>query len=274
VLRIYDFIGTNIYLKSVVQKSSLKSPFAYDWLFSDFGQLLMKLDAHAGRLSELATCENSCATDDAYRLRDLIEEAPTDIPVDQHFRMINTGTIAKYVSKWGQREMVYLGSRFLRPVVRRKRFLHDFPKSYGQKSQRKKLILKGLNLLDACLDADGSIIPGIPTILISSDDVQTLKLLLALVNSKLPFFYIREKYPASSYNQGTTFTKEMINDLPLPEIAVKDRSTLISLADRMLEIKLSNPEADMTTIQQKVDRVVYALYRLTPEEIKIVEGRA
>ena len=49
-------------------------------------------------------------------------------------------------------------------------FFGRFPNSYGSKAIRPKLILKGLSLLDACLDADGSVIPGKTTLMITADD--------------------------------------------------------------------------------------------------------
>jgi type I restriction-modification system DNA methylase subunit len=274
LLRILEVAGTDMRLKSVVEKSNLKPPYTYDWLFSNCGEFLAMMDSHPGRLSERGVCENSCATDDAYRLREFVEEESDAAKHAPYLRMINTGTIGKYVSRWGQREMVYLGSRYLRPVVNRKRFLQAFPKSYGAKSIRKKLILKGLNLLDACLDADGSVIPGIPTLVISSDNTDTLKLLLAIVNSSLAFFYIKEKYPSSSYNQGTTFTKEMLNELPLPKLAPKDEARLVAIVDRILAAKQRDFEADTNSLEREVDKLVYAIYSLTPEEITLVEAEA
>ena len=270
-LRIYGYEGTEVRLKRTIQKDSLKPPYTYDWLFSDYGELLAKLESNRGRLSECSVCENACAVDDAYRLREYVEEAPGNTRPEGYLRIINTGTIGKYVSKWGQREMVYLGARYLHPIVNARRFHQAFPNSYGQKSVRKKLILKGLNLLDACLDPDGTVIPGIPTLLIASDDLETLKLLLALVNSAVAFFYIKEKYPSSSYNEGTTFTKEMLNDLPIPEMSPTDRSKLVSAVDRILAAKRRDTEADVTALEHEVNRLVYNLYGLTPAEIELVE---
>jgi len=274
LLRIYDYVGKEMQLKSVVQKNTLKSPYAYDWLFSNYGELLAHIEGHRVTLSTLGVCENSCATDDAYKLRKLIEEEPKNASQDAYLRIINTGTIGKYVSKWGQREMVYLGSRYSRPAVNRKRFLELFPKSYGKKSVRKKVILKGLNLLDACLDADGNVIPGIPTLLIASDNSEALKLLLAIVNSSVAFFYVKEKYPAWSYNQGTTFTKQMINNLPLPELGSKDRARLVEVVDQILAAKRRDHEADTTALEREINQLVYKLYALTDEEIRIVEEKA
>ena len=270
-LLIYDYKGTELRLKQRVNKSTLKPPYTYDWLFSDCGELLATLDAQPRRLSALGVCENACATDDAYRLREFVEEGTDDNRPDGYLRIINTGTIGKYVSKWGQRGMVYLGARYLRPIVNAKRFREAFPNSYGQKSVRKKLILKGLNLLDACLDSDGTVIPGIPTLMIASDDLATLKLLLALVNSSVAFFYIKEKYPSSSYNEGTTFTKEMLNELPIPEISPADRSKLLSVVDQILAVKRPGAEVRATALEQEVNRLVYNLYGLTQTEIQLVE---
>ncbi len=270
-LRIYDYEGTGVRLKREVCKSSLKPPYAYDWLFSDFVDLLAKLDAHRGTLSELGVCENACATSDAYKLQEFIKEEPRNAVQDKYLRIVNTGTIGKYVCRWGHREMVYLGGRYIRPVVNKADFLGAFRNSYGKKAIKPKLIVKGLNLLDACLDSDGTTIPGKTTLLITSDRLETLKVLLAVVNSTLPFFYLKEKYLASSYNQGTTFTKEMINDLPVPEILPPDRSKLVSAVDRILTAKRSDIRADTTSWEREIDRLVYDLYGLTPKEIKLVE---
>ncbi len=272
-LRIYDYVGRAIGLRRVLQKGSLKPPYAYDWLFSDFTEVLDKISAHGGMLSVYAVCENACATSDAYRLKEFIGEETNQPERKEVLKIINTGTIGRYVSNWGKREMVYLGERYARPVVHRERFLEAFPNSYGRKSIKPKLIVKGLNLLDACLDPDGSVIPGKTTLMITSNDVGTLKLVLALTNSSLAFFYLREKYPASSYNQGTTFTKEMINGLPIPKISQSDRTRLISLVDHIIATKEASLEADTSGLEHEIDQLVYQLYDLTPEEIAIVEGK-
>jgi hypothetical protein len=44
------------------------------------------------------------------------------------------------------------------------------------------------------------------------------------------------------------------------------------LVDRILAAKQRDAEADVSTLEREIDEVVYALYGLTPEEIKIVEG--
>jgi hypothetical protein len=168
--------------------------------------------------------------------------------------------------------MVYLGDRYTRPVVNRKEFVTAFPNTYGKKSVKPKIIIKGLNLLDACLDEDGTIIPGKTTLIVTSDSTADLKLLLAFINSRIAQFYLEERYPASSYNRGITFTKEMLNNLPLPGLSVAERNKLISIVDHILAAKRTDPLADTSSLEADIDRVVYHLYGLTQDEIAIITG--
>lgn len=263
-----------------VPKTFLSPPFAFDHLFSNELNFLTKLDNIEGRLFEIAICENACATDDAYKLKPLIEESSISaLNGRKYMMMVNTGTIGKYHVGWGQREMTYLGKRYLRPVVNKDRFSNLFRNSYSRKSSQPKIIIKGLNLLDACLDRDGAIIPGIPTLIIASNVATKLKLLLAIINSKLAFFYIKERYPSSSYNQGVNFTVDMINNLPIPTIKVGGRETLINLVDQILHVTECSDypqniarQSQVKEYRHQIDQIFYKLYDLSPDEIKSVES--
>jgi hypothetical protein len=43
------------------------------------------------------------------------------------------------------------------------------------------------------------------------------------------------------------------------------------LVDRILAAKQRDPEADVSALEWEIDQLVYALYGLTPAEIKLVE---
>lgn len=277
-VRIYEYTDTAIGQKRIIEKCTLKEPYTYDWFFSGHIELLDKIDASKELLSMIGTCENACATSDAYKLKNFIEELPSRANQDVYYKIINTGTIGKYFPKWGHREMAYLGERYLYPVVNKKRFQAAFRNSYGEKAAKRKIIIKGLNLLDACLDDKAIFIPGKTTLFVTCDDTEALKLLLAIVNSKTALFYIRERYPASSYNQGTTFTKTMINNLPLPKIKSQDRDMIIAIVDQIIAITKDDDylqnlqkQSGVKELEREIDQMVYKLYGLTEEEIRIVE---
>ena len=171
--------------------------------------------------------------------------------------------------------MTYLGEKYLRPVVSKRKFLEVFGnRTYARRSLRSKLLIKGLNLLDVCLDLEGVVIPGIPTLVVVSNEISRLKLFLAILNSKLSIFYIKERYPASSYNQGINFTPDMINNFPIPKITAAEQRPFIRLVERILAVKEVDPSVDTSELEAEIDQLVYNLYGLTDEEVAVVEGRA
>jgi hypothetical protein len=50
------------------------------------------------------------------------------------------------------------------------------------------------------------------------------------------------------------------------------RDCVRRVVDRTLAAKQRDAEADTSALEREIDKLVYALYGLTPEEIKIVEG--
>jgi hypothetical protein len=269
-LEIIEYENNDFVPKRTIDKHTLLTPFALDYLFSENLKILLKIEESKTKLEDIATCDNACATSDAYKLSELVKSSSEDIcDSAKYFRIINTGTIGKYRDKWGEKQMTYLGKKYTRPVVEKQLFLESFTNSYGRKASLAKLIIKGLNLLDACMDANGTIIPGKTTLIITADDVQKLKLLATIVNSKLVFYYLKERYPAASYNQGTSFTKDMINQIPLPLFNDEIKEQLIECYDRIIaNIDRSN-EFDSETL--KIDSILYQQYNLDQEEIKIIE---
>ena len=256
-----------------VSNKSIDEPFTLDWLFSDNIQIVNKVEKNSSALISLTQCENACATSDAYKLKDYLISLKKDtFNSNKHLKVINTGTIGKYISKWGRSDMTYLGDKYLYPVVNKQDFLVAFENSYGIKSTKPKIIIKGLTLMDACLDIDGITIPGKSTLVITHTDVNKLKFALGLLNSKFPIFYIKEKYRGSSYNQGINFNKDMINNFPIPDIESKTINKMVNLVDQILIIKNTNPDAKTDKLEKQIDDLVYKLYDLTEEEIKIIEG--
>lgn len=266
-IEVSDFDGKKIEFKRSVSKDELNEPFPYDWLFSDNGEVLKKLDLLPNRLNDLAMCENACATSDAYKLKDFIHHGTKIHDEKKYLKIINTGTIGKFLPRWGEKEMTYLGEKYLYPLIERGEFLSEFKNSYGKKSIKPKLILKGLNLLDVCIDLSGGVVPGKTTLMITSQSLDNLKVILCVLNSPLAIFYFKEKYPASSYNKGTTFTKDMINSFPIPNIACAKSKELIHLVDGIISAgDCASEEAG------KINRMVYSLYDLTPSEVSLIEG--
>lgn len=99
----------------------------------------------------------------------------------------------------------------------------------------------------------------------------SLKYVLALLNSQLLNFI----YGNLVQEKGRTFAQVKPKNIKqLPILIVNDRSQkpIEALVDRILAAKKSNPNAETTALEKEIDRLIYQLYQLTEEEIKIVEG--
>lgn len=251
--------------------SNLKKPFLIDYLFSKNSNIVISIEVKNNKkIIDIAECENACATSDAYKLSKLLQNNNIFNP-DTDFKLINTGTIGKYHHKWGVKEITYLGRKLLYPTVNKKDFSNTLGKSYARRAFSKKIIFKGLNLLDACIDLEGLVIPGKTTLVICSENNEELKLLLAIINSKLVFNYIKIKYASSSYCGGITFTKDMINNFPLPHDCKEYKNKIIGAIDDILDIKQINVDGDTSYLENQIDILVYKLYNLTYDEVKIID---
>jgi hypothetical protein len=68
------------------------------------------------------------------------------------------------------------------------------------------------------------------------------------------------------------FDNYYVGKIPIPSIGIKEQEPVFTLVDRVLAAKKRDPEADTSTLEREIDRLVYQLYDLTPEEIAIVEA--
>jgi hypothetical protein len=272
-LEIFNYNSNKFEFTREVNKKSIKSPFYLDFMFSNYTEFFSEIENNSMPLSLLAKCDQGCAVSDAYKLKEFIIDLSVndEYNSNKYMKVINTGTISKYDNKWGVREMTYLGDKFLRPVVVKKDFLKNFPNSYSKKSTSSKIIIKGLNLLDCTLDLNGEIIPGIPTLILRSDREPDLIFALGLLNSKFAYFYIKEKYLASSYNTGTVFTPDMLNQFPIPaKVDAKLKQEIIELVRK--KVLLEHNSTDISSFDNELNTKIFQLYKLDLETIGIIEN--
>jgi endonuclease III len=62
-----------------------------------------------------------------------------------------------------------------------------------------------------------------------------------------------------------------LSEIPVKRIPRDKQKPLITLVDKILSAKQRDAEADTTSLEREIDRLVYDLYELTPAEIKVVE---
>jgi len=99
-----------------------------------------------------------------------------------------------------------------------------------------------------------------------------LRYLLAILNSKVSEWYFNQI--STSSGMGTNrWKKYKIEILPIKKTSSENQKTLEKLVERILAAKRANPQADTSKLEEEIDQMVYRLYRLTEDEVKIVEGK-
>ncbi|WP_121013583.1 class I SAM-dependent DNA methyltransferase [Helicobacter pylori] len=102
-----------------------------------------------------------------------------------------------------------------------------------------------------------------------------LRYLLGMLHSKLITFAFKTFYAGGGLGEsGYRYKKAFIERLPIPKITPKNQELahkITALVDKILQAKAKDPKANTQGLEKEIDALVYQLYHLTDEEIKIIE---
>ncbi|MGL2655728.1 DUF7149 domain-containing protein [Helicobacter pylori] len=103
-----------------------------------------------------------------------------------------------------------------------------------------------------------------------------LRYLLGMLHSKLITFAFKTFYAGGGLGEsGYRYKKAFIERLPIPQITEKNQELADKITDcteRILKSKAKDPKANTQKLEKEIDALVYQLYNLTDEEIKIIEN--
>ena len=97
------------------------------------------------------------------------------------------------------------------------------------------------------------------------------KCLVGILNSKMGWWLI-SKYCTAIQN-GYQLIWKYFGQIPIP-IVQNQKGDIVKIVDQVIDSKKQNPKIDTSALEAEIDRLVYQLYGLTDEEIRIVEGIA
>ncbi len=102
-----------------------------------------------------------------------------------------------------------------------------------------------------------------------------LRYLLGMLHSKLITFAFKTFYAGGGLGEsGYRYKKAFIERLPIPQITEKNQELAHKITDcakQILALKEKDPKANTQGLEKEIDALVYRLYHLTDEEIKIIE---
>lgn len=103
-----------------------------------------------------------------------------------------------------------------------------------------------------------------------------LKYILAVLNSNVSYFYL-EKIAYSLSEGANMWIKQYVEQIPIPPITDENKSIVSqieSLVDQIHTLKSQDCSSNTSELETKIDKLIYKLYKLTPEEIEIIEQKS
>jgi adenine-specific DNA-methyltransferase len=100
---------------------------------------------------------------------------------------------------------------------------------------------------------------------------ENLKYYCALLNSKLTYFYFKLGSVIWGAD-GIKWFGEYFDSIPIIKLETENMKPFIDLCDNITSLKQQSSENDISALENQIDQLVYKLYDLTEEEIKIIEN--
>ena len=100
-----------------------------------------------------------------------------------------------------------------------------------------------------------------------------LKYLLGVLSSNLSNWYmLNTAYSLSK--RAKRWVKQYVERIPIPAITSANKGIvdkIVDLVDRIIQLKNQDINNDISNLEREINELVYKLYDLTQDEIKIIE---
>jgi hypothetical protein len=167
------------------------------------------------------------------------KQSNADYPGQHHWLELDNNPRDKYLAEFEKEKVVYS------EIVREPQFHYDTEKFF--------------------VEATAFLMTGSQT-----------KYLCALLNSKPVAFFFKRYYAGGGLGEeGYRYKKAFLENLPIPTLTPQNQSLVSQIeafVDAILARKRGNPHADTRDLERAIDDIVYRLYDLSPDEIRLVEG--
>ncbi|EAI5114328.1 class I SAM-dependent DNA methyltransferase [Campylobacter jejuni] len=146
--------------------------------------------------------------------------------------------------------------------------------AYIEEFEKEKIVYPCIMAKEPCFSYETSFAFAMAPANIITSNSDILKYILAFLNSDFIYLMLRKFYMGGGI-EGELKTNNL-EKLPIPKINSKNQKLadeLINLVDEILKAKEQDKNANTQELENKINSLVYKLYNLTEDEIKIIEGK-
>ena len=232
--------------------------------------LVMKMQIDSCQLKELCNCTVGMKPYQVGKgipkqTRDIVEERVFDAThrKDDSYRPLLRGRdIERYITKWDGNRWIKYGVHLAEPRP-----------SGGFDAFKKIVIRQTGDSLIATLDTEQFVCMNNMHTITPKDGNSDLLFILGLLNSKLLNHYFQWMNPEKGEALAEV-KKEHVEKLVIKKATSQQAAEISNRVEKVLSSKKAHRAADTSALEREIDQLVYLLYGLTPEEIKIVEKSA
>jgi len=179
---------------------------------------------------------------------------------EDSYRLIRGRNIQRYNTPLSQEWIWYRPDLFMEKVGAGPRKLENF-------LVKKKILIQDIaQEICATIDSNMYLCNDTINLIFSMDDKFRFEYILGLLNSKPVRFWHKKIFP-----EGLHIKIYQLKEIPIPVVSFEKQDTVVGLVNQILLKKKANPSADTSFLEYEIDKLVYQLYNLTPEEIAVIE---
>jgi hypothetical protein len=271
-------------------RANLSKINTWSELFSANPELIVKICECSVPVSELFEIAASASASEAYNFFDAITEGN---PTTSKLPLVTSGSIDRYHHRWGEANTRYLKHDFAQPVldINSKRVSANRRRQYLSP----KIIIAGMSRqLEAIYD-DGQLAGSVPTVQILARNPprrESLKYLLAIINSRLSSWFFQQQFSSLSLAGGyLRIGVPQISALRYRcidfsnELEVQQHDDLVDAVDAMMrlydnlateidEIRQHQIQVQIGELDREIDQTVYKLYGMNEQDIAALAAEA
>ncbi|HEB9342355.1 TPA: Eco57I restriction-modification methylase domain-containing protein [Campylobacter coli] len=146
--------------------------------------------------------------------------------------------------------------------------------NYYQEFEKEKIVYPCIMAKESCFSYETSFAFAMAPANIITSNSDILKYILAFLNSDFIYLMLRKFYMGGGI-EGELKTNNL-EKLPIPKINSKNQKIadeLVNSVDEILKAKEQDKNANTQELENKINSLVYKLYNLTEDEIKIIENK-
>jgi hypothetical protein len=189
-------------------------------------------------------------------------------------KVVNTGTIDRYVSLWGVSELTHQGKRFLGPYLPLGRARVNARRAAMYRSP-KIVFAKMARTCEAVIDTDGTLASINTNCFYKPTGQAQLEYLCGVCNSRAFMVVYDLLFGALRMSGGYyQFQAPQLRVVLVPTADQEEQRKIGGLVERIVGLKLGDAGVDTSPLEAQIDEIVWRLYGVDPQKIEAAENVA